>query len=1210
MRWFWSRSPVRYGPRVSSPFLNVPESEWVASNALAFAIRDRYPVSTGHTLVIPRRLVATWFDATPEEQRALFELVDVVKRGLEEGTARPDGYNLGINVGEAAGQTVFHLHVHVIPRYRGDMADPRGGVRHVIPGKGNYLATPGRHLATGGLEDPFLRHLAPLFARAMDVAVLAAFVQESGLAVLREAVQEALMRGAKVRLLTGDYLSITRPSALHELLEWMSTNEVQREEGAGSLEVRIVEEKELKRAFHPKTWRFEGPGLEVAFVGSSNVSHSALKTGIEMNLRVERDQNPRAYQEVVDAFESWWARARHLDAAWVARYEQTAARAQPLLRGAPPEAEGLNEESAPPPPRRRNPHPVQLEALAALADSRRNGQRRALVVLATGLGKTLLAALDLKAFEAALGRRARVLFLAHRSELLTQAAATLRPYLPHSRFGYFTGPRAELDAEVVFASVQKLSRPEHLARLKEQPPVDYVVLDEVHHATAPSYRTILENLQPSFILGLTATPERTDAGDVFGLFGGNVVYRADLGEGIARELLVPFTYYGLKDDVEYENIPWRNRRFDPVKLAAAVQTEARMQRMWRAWREYPATRTLVFCASVPHAEYVRDWLLRQGIQAVAVHSGADTDDRETALRKLVSGELAAICAVDLFNEGLDVPCVDRVVMLRPTESQVVFMQQLGRGLRKAEGKSSVTIIDFVGNHRMFLERIQALLSLESAQTGPSLRGFLAEGKPPMLPPGCSVQVELEAKKLLAGMLPKKEEPLENIYRELRRAWGRRPTLEELYRLGYLPLLQTDWFQFVRDQEDLTEAQERALDGRGADWFKELERTPMSKSFKMVVLQVLLDAGALGEGLPIAELTSRSFELLLQDPRLHKDVERVKALGGGDEPDPRRFPAYWKENPIDAWTQEPKWFREEEGGKSLVSLLPVTPETRDAFHVMTQELVDYRLARYFDSKRLDSRTVVPLPPRRALTAFPSLKAAAGAANDSLASTPEDGRVILPMNSSGDELFAVRASGDSMNGGARPIRDGDWLVMRYVRGVGIGALEGHIALVRVPVASGHAYQVKRIVRRGNQWRLRSEDPESPSFDVTEDMVPIAQLVEIVPPERVGPSTGALLEDEGLEKAFGPATRPKTGRHGGHLFLCIDRRGLLDKPDRIKQSIPDRRPGETAFVLTRTGPARPWKYEGIARWNGDEGRWALPEPVAPDTWEALGPATVGPG
>ncbi|HTN84343.1 MAG TPA: HIT domain-containing protein [Sorangium sp.] len=184
---------------MTSPFLEAPGSAWVASNSLAFALRDRFPVSPGHTLVIPRRLVSTWFDATVEERAAIFELVAAVKRQLDQ-ELRPDGYNIGINAGEAAGQTVMHLHVHVIPRFRGDVDDPRGGVRHVIPGKGNYLAGRPSPLATGGADDPFLRHIAPIFARATDVATLAAFVQESGLDVLEGHVFAALARGARGRL--------------------------------------------------------------------------------------------------------------------------------------------------------------------------------------------------------------------------------------------------------------------------------------------------------------------------------------------------------------------------------------------------------------------------------------------------------------------------------------------------------------------------------------------------------------------------------------------------------------------------------------------------------------------------------------------------------------------------------------------------------------------------------------------------------------------------------------------------------------------------------------------------------------------------------------------------------------------------------------------------------------------------------------------------
>ncbi|MFL5351441.1 DEAD/DEAH box helicase family protein [Archangium sp.] len=1293
---------------MNSPFLKVPEAEWVASNALAFAIRDRYPVSPGHTLVIPRRPVPTWFEATAEEQRALFELVEVVRRGLEAGDPRPDGYNVGINVGEAAGQTVFHLHVHVIPRYRGDMADPRGGVRHVIPGKGNYLVTREKPLATGGLEDPFLRHLEPLFARALDVAVLAAFVQDSGLEVLREAVEAALARGARVRILTGDYLAITQAKALRRLLDWMdesaarhAEDEEPPESPRGTFEARVVETEKLGRSFHPKSWRFEGPALATAFVGSSNVSHAALRTGVEWNLRVERDRDARAYHEVAEAFEEWWRRALRFDAAWVERYE---ARARQVARPLP-SGEAEAEPVEPP----RKPHGVQLEALAALARSRNEGRQRALVVLATGLGKTLLAALDVEAFEKPLGRRARVLFLAHRAELLTQAAETFRRQLPESRFGWFIAEQSSLAGDVVFASVQKLSRPEGLTQLREAAPFDYVVVDEVHHAAAASYRAILGNLAPGFLLGLTATPERADEGDVLGLFDDHLAYRADVGEGIARGLLVPFAYHGLKDDVAYENIPWRNRRFEPRKLAEAVQTEARMRRMWAAWEEHRATRTLVFCCSVAHATYVKEWLKAQGVRVVAVHSAPGSDDRAEALRQLARGELDAVCTVDLFNEGVDLPSVDRVVMLRPTESPVVFLQQLGRGLRKAEGKVSVTVIDFVGNHRVFLDRVRALLALADRNERLSLRDFLVDGQEPELPPGCSVQVELEAKDLLRRLLPQEGSRSEvvRVYRELREAWGRRPTAGELYRMGYRPATLREahggWLGFVRSEGDLTAEESRAL-GDGADWFEELETTPMSKSFKMVLLEALLDAGALGEGMPLPELAERSRAILRRSPELWKDVEGVKALNASSEPEPKRFLAYWKENPIQAWIGG-RWFRVV--GNDFVPRLPMTGDTREAFLGLTRELVDYRLAQYrarqntetpgsaFETKvlwnkrdpilklpdrrkRLDlpqgeiearipdgshwgfrlmkefcnvarpvgtdrnglpdllrgwfgpgagqpgtafrvrftpgpdgwwvapvEAEVLPLHRRGTLVAFPSLRAAAGAATHSvaLASAPEAEQVSLPVQARDEGLFAVRASGDSMEGGKSPIRDGDWLVMRYARAAGIGAVEDKVALVQVPGPAGYGYQVKRVVQEKGRWMLRSDNPARPSFEATEDVVPIALLVEVIPPGRLGPATGERLTDEEAAKAFGLDVPPRTGRIQGHLFLCVDDKGLLTEPDRLNLRIEDRRPAETAFVLTRTSPEESWRYASVARWLEDEDRWALAEPVDYTTWRALG-------
>lgn len=1283
---------------MSSPFLSIPESEWVASNPLCFAIRDRYPVSPGHTLVIPRRPVATWFDASPEEQRCLFELVDVVKRGLD-AELKPQGYNIGINVGEAAGQTVFHLHVHVIPRFQGDVADPRGGVRHVIPGKGNYLVPQEKPLATGGAEDPFLRHVEPLFARAMDVAVLAAFVQDSGLELLRESVEAALARGARVRILTGDYLEITQARAMQRLLDWVDESRARRpEDGSGPFEARVVEVGKLGlTSFHPKSWRFEGPGLATAFVGSSNVSRAALKTGIEWNLRVERDRDPRAWREVVETFEGWWTRALPFDAAWVREYD---ARARRESRPLPP---GDTETEPPLPP--REPHKIQQEALERLAESREQGRRRALVVLATGLGKTLLAALDVAAFRAEQkGRPARVLFLAHRAELLAQASETFRRQLPETRFGWFVGERSELEGDVVLASVQKLSRPDSLAELRAAPPFDYVIVDEVHHASAPSYRAILAVISPGFLLGLTATPERADEGDVLGLFDDHLAYRADVGEGIARELLVPFAYWGVKDDIAYENIPWRNRRFDPEQLASALQTEARMQRMWRAWEEHPASRTLVFCCSVSHADYAARWLGAKGVRVVAVHTGAGSADRAQSLRQLAQGELDAVCAVDLFNEGVDVPSVDRVVMLRPTESPVVFLQQLGRGLRRADGKQSVTVIDFVGNHRVFLDRVRTLLALGDKPL--SLRDYLGGDETPDLPPGCSVEVELEAKKLLEQLLPSGRTEVERVYRELRDARDRRPTAGELFRMGYRPSTLREsyggWFSFVEREGDLTAEELRAFES-GREWFKELEGTSMSKCFKMVLLEALLEEDALGRGMPLADLASRSLDLLKRSPELLKDLEGVKALGDSLNPNPRKFLAYWKENPVNAWTGGKAWFRVE--GEHFVPRLPVPADAKDAFADLTRELVDYRLAQYrarerestqgtaFEAKvfwnqrdpilKLPDRKnrpdmpngntdvrlpdgslwqfrfvkiavnvagpvgqdgnqlpdlmrrwfgmaagkpgtnfrvrftpapdgwwvepveadVIPLPRRGTVIAFPSLRAAAGAPSDAYESTPDAEPVRLPVQARGEGLFAVRASGDSMEGGERPIRDGDWLVMRYARGAGIGAVEGRVALVQVPDPAGFNCQVKRVVRENGRWTLRSDNPARPSFDATEDTAPVALLVDVLRPEQLGPTPGEVLTDAQAMEAFGLTTPPKTGRDEGHLFLCVTEKGVLVEPDRLSLRIADRRPAETAFVLTRAEPSAPWRYDGVARWLENEDQWALTHPVDYAMWRALG-------
>jgi diadenosine tetraphosphate (Ap4A) HIT family hydrolase/HKD family nuclease len=407
-------------PDAPSPFVELPQTDWVCANALAFAVYDRFPVSPGHVLVITRRVVPTFFECTADEQAALMELVGEVKRLLDQRDPKPNGYNVGFNSGAAAGQTVPHVHVHVIPRYAGDMADPRGGVRHVIPEKGNYLAEsrplapqaePNKPLAeqavyflTTGPDRPLWHRLADRLPGASEIDLLASFVQTSGLDLVGKSLFRAIAAGAKVRLLVGDYLGITSPEALRLLLGWMEMA------GAG-LETRLAELENLRGSpdsFHPKAWRIADASGGIVVVGSSNLSRAALETGVEWNLVGETSGSGTLDRELSAAFDDLWQQATPLSAEVVERYAARAAEAAELRRawdGGPDGSikalsgsEGIkgnqppNSPCAPAPP--FTPRPWQQEALASLAAIRSDGYSKALVAVATGLGKTWLAAFD------------------------------------------------------------------------------------------------------------------------------------------------------------------------------------------------------------------------------------------------------------------------------------------------------------------------------------------------------------------------------------------------------------------------------------------------------------------------------------------------------------------------------------------------------------------------------------------------------------------------------------------------------------------------------------------------------------------------------------------------------------------------------------------------------------------------------------------------
>ncbi|MEI7687392.1 MAG: DEAD/DEAH box helicase family protein, partial [Planctomycetota bacterium] len=299
-------------------------------------------------------------------------------------------------------------------------------------------------------------------------------------------------------------------------------------------------------------------------------------------------------------------------------------------------------DAAPPPP---GPHAVQQEALLALQSTRQEGNMAGLVVLATGLGKTWLAAFDTNRNE-----YRRVLFVAHREEILSQAIETFRRIRPSARLGRYTGAEKTADADILFASIQTLGKSTHLRQFPRDA-FDYVVIDEFHHAAAATYRRLIEHFTPGFLLGLTATPERTDGGDLLALCQENLVYRCDLAAGIERGLLCPFRYFGVPDDVDYRNIPWRASRFDEAALTTAVATRKRAENILEQHRKRGGKKTLAFCCSQRHADFMAAFFSERGLRAVAVHSGPGSGPRAASLEQLEAGDLDIICCVDMFNDG-------------------------------------------------------------------------------------------------------------------------------------------------------------------------------------------------------------------------------------------------------------------------------------------------------------------------------------------------------------------------------------------------------------------------------------------------------------------------------------------------------------------------------------------------------------------------------
>lgn len=495
------------------------------------------------------------------------------------------------------------------------------------------------------------------------------------------------------------------------------------------------------------------------------------------------------------------------------------------------------------------PRGAQIEALCALEDTRAEGARKALVQAATGVGKTYLAAFDSKNYK-------RVLFVAHREEILNQAALSFKNVRNSDDYGFFTGKSKENARSVIFASVSTLGRKEYLTEeyfTKDY--FDYIVIDEFHHAVNDQYRRIIEYFEPKFLLGLTATPDRMDGRNIYEICDYNVPYEISLGDAINKGMLVPFHYYGIYDDTDYSGLHIVRGKYDEKELNETyIGNSYRYDLIYKYYCKYGSDRALGFCCSRAHAEEMAKEFSNRGIPSVAVYSdaqGAFSEDRVAAIDKLKSGEIRVIFSVDMFNEGVDITSVDMVMFLRPTESPIVFLQQLGRGLRKCRGKEYLNVLDFIGNYEK-AGQTRFLLTGKSYMERHSYDPADKSG----FPDDCLIDFDMRLIDLFKEMDKKSlkiKDLIEGEYVRIKELTGKQPSRMELFTYMDDDIYQMTiryskdnifkhYLDFLNGRHELSDSQAALYSGKGREFISILENTNMSKVYKMPVLMAFYNHG--------------------------------------------------------------------------------------------------------------------------------------------------------------------------------------------------------------------------------------------------------------------------------------------------------------------------------------------------------------------------------
>ena len=678
-----------------------------------------------------------------------------------------------------------------------------------------------------------------------EFIISVAFVTLGGVTMILEQLKDLEQRDVKGKILTGDYLTFTQPKALKKLLEFKN------------IELKVLSDEK----FHAKGYFFRKGDIWTMIVGSSNLTQTALTVNFEWNLKINSLKDGKIATEILNNFYDVFNKIPALDMDSLLEYERVYNLSKEYTKKKKEEIREYKEIT---------PNIMQKQALENLNNLRKY-ERKGLLISATGTGKTYLSAFDVRN-----ANPKRVLFIAHRKTILQKAKETYENILRDKKIVIY-GEEDIDEADVVFAMIQTLSKENHMTKFSPDY-FDYIVVDEVHHGGAKSYQSVLNYFIPKFLLGMTATPERGDNFDIYKLFDNNIAYEIRLHDALKEELLSPFHYFGISDiEIDGELI---NEKSGIKKLTA----DARVNHIIEKSRFYGYSgdkiHGLIFVSRIDEALLLEEKFQERGVKAIAL-TGDDSDEkRERSIAQLENGEIEYIITVDIFNEGVDIPCVNQVILLRPTESSIVYIQQLGRGLRKYPDKEYVVILDFIGNYeKNFL--IPIAVSQNSNYDKDYMKRFIMNGTD-MIPGQSSIIFEEIVKERIFENINRTnfstKKNIEKDFILLEKQLGRVPMLYDFFEKNMIePSVILKYKKTYDEVLRILKPREEfpTLDSRESNYLTFLSSffTPAKRVHEMVILQELLNKERVSIE-EIGKILEERYSLYNQEESIENGVKHL------------------------------------------------------------------------------------------------------------------------------------------------------------------------------------------------------------------------------------------------------------------------------------------------------------------------------------------------